>query len=767
MFRELNMALLSPGVQVDVIDQSIYIPAAATTVPLFFIATKYGKKIGNTNQVAQGTIEAGVPRLVTSLRDSLDLYGIPVFYRDVYNQPYHGDCRNEYGLLALNQFLKVGNRAYVIRADIDLDDSTENAQDLWSNSTDGVITKISTKARLLLNAAIVDRNTSTNVAVARQPYFGGYVVPPVKVIVSGSEVPMPAVKPSGITDPWTVPYSPIPAAQYLDINGVRQVDPFDAWTAYYRDLTAVHAENVKIDLIIDTAVKELFTTSTIFSDKYTASSDKKYNISSIIGGNFFNTESRSLDINGNSVYTYTDYVDPSIQVPGQPSAGLTTDTRYIQLLSTDARTVAPAGANPGDVVLGMKGAVKKATITDVSILVAGSNRGGFTPSQFETLVSTELTNYGDTSPGAATSGSFYFATTPASKTGSTSFDQSLLGNGSGKDTLRRVEVVRKLSEVINDNTSINLDLNPLFDTSDITSEGYEFNLILTPGFPECVDEMLVLSGRVKQEAFVIGDTPMNLSPRDVIRWGQQSDDNATVSTGANIRSDNAGTVAYYYPHGIVSNLDGYDVLCPSSALALAAITNSDNKSQVWFAPAGPTRGLIGGTLGVTAVGYVSGSVGTADVEFKRVRLNDGMRDSLYNLCNINPIHDSVQYGIAIWGQKTRVNVGFNSSLDRINVSRMVMYIRRGIRKALVRFLMEQNDEVSRKNVSSLVTSYLYDIQIKRGLYDFAVQCDSSNNTATTIDRNELYVNIALKPTKAIEFIYVPITLVNTGDPMTQ
>jgi phage tail sheath protein FI len=96
-----------------------------------------------------------------------------------------------------------------------------------------------------------------------------------------------------------------------------------------------------------------------------------------------------------------------------------------------------------------------------------------------------------------------------------------------------------------------------------------------------------------------------------------------------------------------------------------------------------------------------------------------------------------------------------------------MYIRRGIRKALVRFLMEQNDEVSRKNVSSLVTSYLYDIQIKRGLYDFAVQCDSSNNTATTIDRNELYVNIALKPTKAIEFIYVPITLVNTGDPMTQ
>jgi phage tail sheath protein FI len=140
-----------------------------------------------------------------------------------------------------------------------------------------------------------------------------------------------------------------------------------------------------------------------------------------------------------------------------------------------------------------------------------------------------------------------------------------------------------------------------------------------------------------------------------------------------------------------------------------------------------------------------------------------MRDSLYNACNINPIHDSVQYGIAVWGQKTRVALAFNSSLDRLNVSRMVAYIRRGVRKLAYNYLMQPNDEITRKGLSSVVTSFLYGIQMGRGLYEFAVLCDSSNNTADMIDRNELEVQIALKPTKTVEFIYIPITLVRTGD----
>lgn len=140
-----------------------------------------------------------------------------------------------------------------------------------------------------------------------------------------------------------------------------------------------------------------------------------------------------------------------------------------------------------------------------------------------------------------------------------------------------------------------------------------------------------------------------------------------------------------------------------------------------------------------------------------------MRDSLYNACNINPIHDSVQYGIAVWGQKTRVALAFNSSLDRLNVSRMIAYIRRGVRKLAFNYLMQPNDEITRKGLTSVVTSFLHSIQVSRGLYEFAVLCDSSNNTADMIDRNELELQIALKPTKTVEFIYIPITLVRTGD----
>ena len=310
-----------------------------------------------------------------------------------------------------------------------------------------------------------------------------------------------------------------------------------------------------------------------------------------------------------------------------------------------------------------------------------------------------------------------------------------------------------------------MDIKPEFG-SDIASEGYEFNIMLCPGFPEVADELLTLADRVNQETIVIGDVPMDLSPRDAIRWGQQVNESSVVSTGNNIRADNRGLIAYYYPHGYTSNLDGYDVLCPSSTMALAVMAYSDSIGNVWSAPAGPNRGLLSGISSVSAVGYVNtsnGAIGTSGATFERVRLNQGMRDSLYNACNINPIHDSVQYGIAVWGQKTRVALAFNSSLDRLNVSRMVAYIRRGVRKIAYNYLMQPNDEITRKGLSSVVTSFLHSIQVSRGLYEFAVLCDSSNNTADMIDRNELEVQIALKPTKTVEFIYIPITLVRTGD----
>lgn len=865
------MALLSPGVQVSVTDKSIYIPAAATTVPLFFIATKYGKTLPNTNVIAQGTIEAGVPRLITSLRESIDLYGVPVFYRDVYGQPHHGDARNEYGLFALNQFLRLGNRAYVIRADVDLDDDIENLQNLWTQATDAVVNKSASLFQAFLTSvADVLPGTTT---------LGGYVP--------------------------------------------RNTVGFES------EHSRVRAENVMMQTIAQTAVKELSKQTSTFADRYPTS--RMYNISNVLAGNFYDVENVTLE-NGSNVFTYEPYrenTDPAntgqdtlynllvstgarydqsrvltspatafiprksttdplmfLGIGGEinrrvrstlvggnitgaastnpvlltasdlspattaadtyTSISVTGDVLHITpvtdtsgviqyytcrvnftLMAAASKNSASVGtlkgngigyvtyvpANAGNptatppvpstpaviklndnvsfdlsiirtqnnvdtvVVSGINYTLARPAIDDTALFpltaqnsdfvfngvvsidnavmpryVSNANPyGGVNLAEFKTLVRTACEQYIRTY-------SWFNATHPKAK---------LAATANNTDAVRRQEIVLRLSQIIKSNTTVNYDVSSQYDdVSDITSEAYEFNLILCPGYPELVDEMLELSGRVKQEAFVIADTPMDKSPRDVIKWGQAADENTIISSAANIRSDDRGLVAYYYPHGIASNLDGYDVLCAASGIALCAFTYSDSVGGVWASPAGPNRGNVSGTIGVNQVGYVSGTLGTSNVQFNRVRLNDGLRDSLFSLCNINPIIDSTQFGISVWAQKTRVNLAFFSSLDRINVARTVMFIRRGVRKMMMRYLEENNTETVRKSITSTVSSYLHDIKIKDGLYDFAVLCDDSNNTPDTIDRNELYVQIALKPVKAIEFIYVPITLVKTGDSLT-
>jgi hypothetical protein len=117
-------SLVSAGVQVTITDDSFYIPASATTVPLFFIATEAEKTQADGVSAATGTYESGVVRTVTSIAQSVKLYGVPTFRVDSSENPLHGDPRNEYGLLALNQFLSVGNKAFVVRADVDLADKT-------------------------------------------------------------------------------------------------------------------------------------------------------------------------------------------------------------------------------------------------------------------------------------------------------------------------------------------------------------------------------------------------------------------------------------------------------------------------------------------------------------------------------------------------------------------------------------------------------------------------------------------------------------------
>lgn len=305
------------------------------------------------------------------------------------------------------------------------------------------------------------------------------------------------------------------------------------------------------------------------------------------------------------------------------------------------------------------------------------------------------------------------------------------------DAARRVAIVTAFQASINSNT-------------EIRSENFDYNLILCPGYHEVVDEMLALVVDINEEALVIADTPMDLDPDGIT--------NPSTGWAAQTGRFRSPHLAYYYPSALASNLDGKNVVVAASGVALRTYTYNDNVAFLWFAPAGLRRGLISG---VSGLGYVDGILG-GPTTFVEVNLNLGQRDALYQYAasgDINPLVFFPGQGFVVWGQKTSSVAA--SAMDRVNVSRLIKYIKRQLRRNTLSFVFEPNDQLTRDNLKAVVDNFLGDLIVKRGLYDFATICDESNNTPDRIDRNEMYIDIALKPVKAAEFIYIPIRIVST------
>jgi len=281
----------------------------------------------------------------------------------------------------------------------------------------------------------------------------------------------------------------------------------------------------------------------------------------------------------------------------------------------------------------------------------------------------------------------------------------------------------------------------------LRSEDLYFNLIAAPGCIELIDEMVALNIDRKETAVVIGDTPFTLKPdaTSLQSWlTNESNQTTNNKYGLVTASDN---LALYYPScGLTTNVDGSDVIVPSSHALLRTYALNDQMAYPWFAPAGLQRGVVSN---LSSVGYVDDNTG----EYKSVSLNEGQRDVLY-LNNVNPVRSIPNKGIIVWGQKTRAPS--ESALDRVNVARLVNYIRYQAEKISQPFLFEPNDDTTRLFVTKAYETFLSELVLLRGLTDYAVQCNKSNNTELRIDRNELWVDLYILPEKAIEFIYIPI-----------
>ena len=284
-------------------------------------------------------------------------------------------------------------------------------------------------------------------------------------------------------------------------------------------------------------------------------------------------------------------------------------------------------------------------------------------------------------------------------------------------------------------------------------ERRNFNLIAAPGYPELMSNLVNLNIDRGITSFVIGDTPLRLraDATTLTTWGSNA--NLALDNGDNGIVTFDEYLGVFYPNGFTTDLTGANAVVPASHMMLRTIALSDNVSYPWFAPAGTRRG---GITNATAAGYIDALSG----EFQSVALNEGQRDTLYDQ-KINPITFFNGVGLVNYGQKTRARNA--SALDRINVARLVVYLRSQLNKLARPYIFEPNDKITRDEVKQAVESLLLELVGLRALYDFAVVCDESNNTNARIDRNELWVDIAIEPVKAVEFIYIPLRVKNTGE----
>lgn len=290
-------------------------------------------------------------------------------------------------------------------------------------------------------------------------------------------------------------------------------------------------------------------------------------------------------------------------------------------------------------------------------------------------------------------------------------------------------------------------LRAAIDASEtVREETFAFNLLACPGYPELIPNMVELNNDRKNTGFIIGDTPMTLPATitDLNNWS-----NDVGGTGLATADPYLGV---YYPSGLTNDLQGNQIVVPPSHMILRAAIKSDNVSYPWFAFAGTRRGLIDNA---SDIGYVDANSG----EWVRNGINQGLRDAMYTTA-INPITILPGIGLLNFGNLTRV--GTASAMDRINVARLVNYVRAMLAHVGDGFLFEPNDTITRNQFKNLVESGFNDLVAKRGIYDYLVVCDETNNTNDRIARNELYCDVAIEPMKDVEFIYIPIRLLNPG-----
>jgi hypothetical protein len=268
--------------------------------------------------------------------------------------------------------------------------------------------------------------------------------------------------------------------------------------------------------------------------------------------------------------------------------------------------------------------------------------------------------------------------------------------------------------------------------------------------PEIVDISLVLAGATSQTvathlisniAEARKDCLVFLSPRrdDVV--DQAGSERANITTFRNLLTSSSYAVidsSWKYQYDKYNDVYRY---IPMNGDTAGLCVRTDTERDPWFSPAGFNRGQIKNVI---------------KLSFNPTKAE---RDELYKI-GVNPVVTFPGEGTILFGDKTLL--AKPSAFDRINVRRLFIVLEKAIAKAAKFSLFEFNDEFTRAQFVALVEPFLRDVQGRRGIYDFRVVCDETNNTGEVIDRNEFIGDIYIKPARSINFIQLNFVAVRTG-----
>jgi len=360
-----------------------------------------------------------------------------------------------------------------------------------------------------------------------------------------------------------------------------------------------------------------------------------------------------------------------------------------------------------------------------------------------------LTAAGYTSPSGVVTSASYEAVLAA---GFNKFTTMLNGGFEGLNILEREPFANRLlsGKTAQSNyafASIERAINAVADPDVV-----DCNILSAPGVTNSV-----IAGKLLETAENRGDVLAVIDLAGGYQPETESTESAANRIGSvsdtinrlNQRNINNSYGCAYYPWVQINDTitTGGSLWVPPSVVALGTLASSEAKSELWFAPAGFTRG-----------GLTEGSAGLP-VTNVRQRLTSDNRDDLYT-ANINPIAQFPSEGIVIFGQKTLQVTP--SALDRINVRRMLIFVKREISRIASRLLFDQNVQSTWNRFLGQVDPFLASVKTRLGLTDYKVILDGTTTTPELVDRNIMYAKIYLKPAKALEFIALDFIVTRSG-----